>query len=108
MLKLLWNLASNGESAIHIGAEPGCFESLLHLLGCQDDELRFDAAGLLCNLVQWEENATQFKAIGGVEMLTKLQADHAKPYDQGDEVDERAPDERSVAYLAGIALGALD
>ena len=109
VIAVLWGLANRGESALHLGSQAGCFHSLLRLMSSADVELRYQAAGVLCNLVRWQENVDRFQAIGGVDVLTRLKDDNAvPPSGAGDEEMEVPEDERSIGYLAGIALDAVD
>ena len=111
VLNVIWGLANRGESALHLGSQPDCFESLLRLANGDDAELRFSATGVLLNLLDWRVNADRFKAVGGegVNVLSRLMADNTVPPSRkGDEKMEIPADERCIAYLAGIAHDVLD
>jgi len=107
VLAALWGLCNRGESALHVGSQPGCFPALLRLMSSERPKLRYDAAGVLVNLVEREDNAELFRSIGGIDVLTKLKADHAAPAREGNEELSRPQDKRSISYLAGLALNAL-
>ena len=109
VMGVLWGLANRGESALHLGSQPGCFHSLLRLMSSDDVELRYQAAGVLCNLVDFRENFDRFEAVGGLDVLKRLKDDNSvPPSGTGDEEMEVPEDDRSIAYLAGIALHAVD
>jgi len=109
VMGVLWGLASHGKSALHLGSQPGCFHSLLRLMSSDDVELRYQAAGVLCNLVNFRENSDRFEAVGGVDVLKRLKDDNTvPPSGAGDEELEVPEDDRSIAYFVGIALDTVD